>query len=184
MPELPAAKRARYQSLGLSAYDAAVLSDDVGTAAYFDAVLAAGAPPKPAANWVMGDVMAHCKDARMGMEGLTMAPATLAGMIALIEEGTISGKIGKELLPALLAGEGRDGVRALVEARGLVQISDPAALEAIVDAVLAANPKQLEQYRGGKTKLQGYFVGQVMKESRGRANPELLQRVLLEKLKN
>eukprot|EP00887_Chlorella_sp_A99_P006179 scaffold3.g6179.t1 len=183
MPELPQQKRERYQALGLSAYDAAVLSDDIGTAAYFDAVLAAGAPPKPAANWVMGDVMAHCKEARLESMGeLAMAPAALAEMIALIEGGTISGKIGKEVLPALLAGEGNGGVRVLVEAQGLVQISDPAALEAIVDAVLAASPKQLEQYRGGKTKLAGYFVGQVMKESKGRANPELLQRILMQRL--
>lgn len=182
MPELPQQKRERYAALGLSQYDALVLSDDVGVASYFDAVLAAGAPAKPAANWVMGDVMAHCKEARVGMDALPMAPGALAEMIALIEGGTISGKIGKEVLPALLAGEGNDGVRVLVEARGLVQISDPAALEAIVDAVLAASPKQLEQYRGGRTKLQGYFVGQVMKESKGRANPELLQQILMRRL--
>ncbi len=154
MPELPSAVRQRYASLGLSQYDALVLSDEPAVARYFDAVLAAGAPAKPAANWVQGDVMAHCKEAKLSWEALpgVMAPAALAEMIQLIEDGTISGKIGKEVLPALLAGEGGAGggsVRALVEARGLVQISDPAALAAIVDGVLAANPKQLEQYRGG-----------------------------------
>ncbi|KAL4458149.1 hypothetical protein ABPG75_013014 [Micractinium tetrahymenae] len=187
MPELPAAVRQRYASLGLSQYDAVVLSDEPAVARYFDALLAAGAPAKPAANWVQGDVMAHCKEAKLAWEALlgVMAPAALAEMIQLIEDGTISGKIGKEVLPALLAGEGGAGggsVRALVEARGLVQISDPAALGAIVDSVLAANPKQLEQYRGGKTKLQGFFVGAVMKESKGRANPAELNRILMERL--
>jgi aspartyl-tRNA(Asn)/glutamyl-tRNA(Gln) amidotransferase subunit B len=152
MPELPCQVRERYLALGLSQYDVVVLSDELPVAAYFDAVLAAGAAPKPSANWVMGDVMAHCKEARMGMDQLGMSPGALAEMIGLIEDGTISGKIGKEVLPALLAGEGGAGggsVRALVEARGLVQISDPAALQAIVDGVLDANPKQLQQYREG-----------------------------------
>lgn len=155
MPELPRQLRERLLGLGLSQYDVLVLSDDAEVAAYFDAVLAAGAPAKPAANWVMGDVMAHCKEVRLGWEQLAarMAPAALAEMISLIEDGTISGKIGKDVLPALLAGEGGAGggsVRALVEARGLVQISDPAALAAIVDGVLAANSKQLQAYREGE----------------------------------
>jgi aspartyl-tRNA(Asn)/glutamyl-tRNA(Gln) amidotransferase subunit B len=219
MPELPGQVRDRYSSLGLGQYDVLVLADDADVAAYFDAVLAAGAPPKPAANWVMGDVMAHCKEARIGWGELArrMVPATLAEMISLIEDGTISGKIGKDVLPALLEGEGGSGngsVRALVEARGLAQISDPAALAAIVDAVLAANPKQLQQFRegglctavtwdrgcclcfhnpshalprkacllAGKTKLQGFFVGAAMKESKGRANPTQLNRILMERL--
>ncbi|KAI3435587.1 hypothetical protein D9Q98_001652 [Chlorella vulgaris] len=187
MPELPRQLRERLLGLGLSQYDVLVLSDDAEVAAYFDAVLAAGAPAKPAANWVMGDVMAHCKEVRLGWEQLAarMAPAALAEMISLIEDGTISGKIGKDVLPALLAGEGGAGggsVRALVEARGLVQISDPAALAAIVDGVLAANSKQLQAYREGKTKLQGFFVGAVMKESKGRANPKELNRILMQRL--
>lgn len=158
MPELPWQMRNRFASLGLSQYDVLVLADDADVAAYFDAVLAAGAPAKPAANWVMGDVMAYCKEARCGWGELArrMVPAALAEMIGLIEDGTISGKIGKEVLPALLAGKGGSGngsVRALVDAQGLAQISDPAALEAIVDAVLAANPKQLQQFREGGPRL-------------------------------
>ncbi|PRW18308.1 glutamyl-tRNA(Gln) amidotransferase subunit chloroplastic mitochondrial [Chlorella sorokiniana] len=185
MPELPAAVRARYAALGLSQYDVLVLADELAVCRYFDAVLAAGAPPKPAANWVMGDVMAAAKELPGGFEALPMAPGALAEMIALIEDGTISGKIGKQVLPALLAGEGGAGggsVRALVESKGLIQISDPAALAAVVDAVLAANPTQLQQYREGKTKLQGFFVGAVMKESKGRANPAELNRILMERL--
>ncbi|KAI7844607.1 hypothetical protein COHA_001847 [Chlorella ohadii] len=169
MPELPAAVRARYAALGLSQYDVLVLADELA----------------PAANWVMGDVMAAAKELAGGFDALPMAPAALAEMIALIEDGTISGKIGKQVLPALLAGEGGAGggsVRALVESKGLIQISDPAALAAIVDAVLEANPKQLQQYREGKTKLQGFFVGAVMKESKGRANPAELNRILMERL--
>jgi aspartyl-tRNA(Asn)/glutamyl-tRNA(Gln) amidotransferase subunit B len=183
MPELPSQKRARYAELGLSPYDVMALADDLDTSRYFDNVLSAGAPAKPAANWVMGDVTAHCKDAKAAMTTLPMSAATLAEMITMIENGTISGKIGKELLPALLMGDAEaSGVKALVASKGLVQISDPAALEAIVDAVLAGSPGQLAQYRAGKTKLQGYFVGQVMKESKGRANPVELNRVLMEKL--
>ena len=153
MAELPSQVRQRYLGLGLPLYDVLVLSDEPGAARYFDAVLAAGAPAKPAANWVMGDVMAHCKEARLGsMQELAMAPGALAEMIGLIEDGTISGKIGKELLPELLAGGGGAGggsVQALVQARGLAQISDPEALGAIVDAVLSANAKQLQQSRDG-----------------------------------
>lgn len=183
MPELPAGKRQRYLELGLSLYDALVLSDELDVAEFYDSVLAAGAPAKPAANWVMGDIMAHCKEERLGMAELPMRPATLAEMIGLIEANVISGKIAKEVLPALLKGEAeKGGVKAYVESQGLVQISDVAAIEAIVDKVLADNPGQLEQYRGGKTKLQGFFVGQVMKESKGRANPKELNRILMEKL--
>jgi aspartyl-tRNA(Asn)/glutamyl-tRNA(Gln) amidotransferase subunit B len=184
MPELPAAKRARFTAAGLSEYDAAVLADDLETADYFDAVLAAGAPAKPAANWVMGDVTAHCKEAREPMSVLRLTPAQLAEAIALIESGAISGKIAKELLPELLAGAAgaAGGVAALVEARGLGQISDPTALLAMVDGVLAANPGQLADFRGGKTKLKGFFVGQLMKASGGRANPGELNRLLDERL--
>lgn len=183
LPELPSEKRARYMSLGLSQYDACVLSDDVDVATFFDGVLDAGAPVKPAANWVTNDVMGYCKEEKKSMSELLMTPGTLAEMIALIEKGTISGKIGKEVLPSLLVGEAEGkGVQALVESKGLVQISDIGAIEAIVDKVLSDNPGQLAEYREGKTKLQGYFVGQVMKESKGRANPKELNRILMEKL--
>lgn len=183
MPELPSQKRERYQSLGLSLSDALVLSDEVETSTFYDNVLKCGAPAKPAANWVMGDITAFCKEHRTTMTNMQMSEVTLTEMILLIEEGVISGKIAKDLLPDLLAGKGEGvGLKALVEERGLVQISDPGALSEIVDRVLQANPKQLEQYRAGKTKLQGFFVGQVMKESKGRANPAELNRILMERL--
>uniref|UniRef100_A0A1D2A2Z6 Glutamyl-tRNA(Gln) amidotransferase subunit B, chloroplastic/mitochondrial n=1 Tax=Auxenochlorella protothecoides TaxID=3075 RepID=A0A1D2A2Z6_AUXPR len=182
MPELPQEKRARFEGLGLSPYDAHVLCDDLAVAGYFDAALEAGASPKPAANWIMGDIMAHCKEAHLGMDDLLLTPTTLAKLLGLIEKGTISGKIAKDLLPDLLQGKGSGDLLAYVEAKGLIQISDEGALLDIINNVLESNSKQLEQYKQGKTKLQGFFVGQVMKESRGRANPGELQRLLMQRL--
>ncbi|KAI8466141.1 MAG: GatB/GatE catalytic domain-containing protein [Monoraphidium minutum] len=182
MDELPVEKRKRYAGLGLPLADVLILADELGTAQFFDAVLSAGAPPKAAANWVMGDIMAACKEAKIGMEALAMSPQALAEMISLIDEGVISGKIAKDALPRLVAGDGNGGVRAFVESQGLVQISDVSVVEAMVDAVLAANPKQLADYVGGKTKLAGFFTGQVMKESQGRVNPGLMQQVLTARL--
>ncbi|KAG2431071.1 hypothetical protein HXX76_009604 [Chlamydomonas incerta] len=182
MPELPAAKRSRYQSLGLTRGDVAVLCDETATSDFFDAVLALGAPVRQAANWIQGDIMAYCKEKKCGMDGLGITPAALADMIGLIEDSTISGKIAKDVLPELLEGKGNKGVRAYIESRGMLQISDTGAVEAMIEAVLAANPKQLAEYRGGKTKLQGFFEGQVMKESKGRVNPGLMKEVLLRKL--
>lgn len=184
MRELPSEKRARLQQLGLSAYDTALLTDDVATAQYFDDALAAGGPPKLVANWILSDLSKHCNETGQTFADLLLRPGGLAEMISLIESGAISGKIGKQILPALLKGEGsnKGGVKEMVESQGLLQISDPKALAAIVDSVLAANSKQLQQYRAGKTKLQGFFVGQVMKESKGRANPAELNRLLMERL--
>mmetsp|Transcript_26047 Transcript_26047/g.56856 ORF Transcript_26047/g.56856 Transcript_26047/m.56856 type:complete len:566 (-) Transcript_26047:22-1719(-) len=183
MAELPAQKRERYLTLGLPLHDVLILADEVGTAALFDAVLAEGVAPKSAANWIMGDIMAYCKEKKKGMEGLAVQPSALAEMIRLIEDATISGKIAKDILPELLQGAGNKGVKAFVEKKGLLMISDEGAIGAMVDAVLAANPKQLAEYRGGKTKLEGFFQGQVMKESKGRVNPGLMQQILVKKLK-
>lgn len=107
----------------------------------------------------------------------------LAEMLSLIDNGTISGKICKELLPDMLGGRVTGSLHEYVQTKGLVQISDPVVIGEMVDRVLAANPKQLEQYRGGKTKLQGFFVGQLMKESGGRVNPGVMNKLLMEKLK-
>lgn len=183
LPELPSEKRNRYMSLGLSEYDALVLSDDEDIAAYFDRVLNSGASVKQAANWVMGDVNAVVKSEGIKFSNLKMTPETLGDMIKLIEESVISGKIGKEILPRLVDGEAEGkSVREFVDANGLIQISDEATLRDIVQKVFDANPSQLEGYRNGKTKLKGYFVGQVMKESGGRANPKELNRILMSML--
>lgn len=181
LPELPAQKRHRYESeLGLSAYDARVLTDDRPVAEYFEATLAAGAPAKQAANWVMGDITAYLKTEKRSITEIALKPEGLAELISLIETGTISGKIAKDLLPKLLAEGGSP--KDVVEAAGVTQISDTGALEAAIDAVIAANPKELEQYRAGKTKLLGFFVGQVMKQTGGRADPKLTNQLLAKKL--
>mmetsp|Transcript_25761 Transcript_25761/g.64435 ORF Transcript_25761/g.64435 Transcript_25761/m.64435 type:complete len:580 (-) Transcript_25761:136-1875(-) len=192
MPELPGAIRTRYAALGLPPADVQVLVEDKELVAYFDAALQAGAPAKQAANWLTGDVMAYLKntkDVTISTLSSTLTPAALAEFCTMVDDGTISGKIGKDILPDLLAGAGGDGgeggksPREIVEQRGLSQISDPAAIEAIVAAVLAANPGQLEQYRGGKDKLKGFFVGAVLKASGGRANPAMSNAILMRKLK-
>jgi aspartyl-tRNA(Asn)/glutamyl-tRNA(Gln) amidotransferase subunit B len=181
LPELPAEKRHRYESeMGLSAYDARVLTDDSKVAEYFEATVAGGGNAKQAANWVMGDITAHLKNEKLGIDELPLKPENLAELISLIEEGTISGKIAKEILPELFAKGGSP--KQLVEEKGMVLIADASALEVILDEVLAAHPGELEQYHNGKTKLKGFFVGQVMKKTQGRADPKLTNQLLSKKL--
>ncbi|MEQ8537002.1 MAG: Asp-tRNA(Asn)/Glu-tRNA(Gln) amidotransferase subunit GatB [Coleofasciculus sp. D1-CHI-01] len=182
LPELPAEKRHHYEEkFGLSAYDARVLTEDKLVADYFEAAVTANANAKQVANWVMGDIAAYLNTEKLAITEIALKPLVLAELIQLIEEDTISGKIAKEILPELLAKGG--SAKELAESRGLIQISDVSQLEAIIDQVIAANPKKLEQYRNGKTKLQGFFVGQVMKETSGRANPKLTNQLLGKKLK-
>ncbi|MFN9692341.1 MAG: Asp-tRNA(Asn)/Glu-tRNA(Gln) amidotransferase subunit GatB [Synechococcaceae cyanobacterium] len=182
LPELPAAKRHRYaEQLGLSAYDARVLTEERPMAEYFEAAVAAGAEAKGVANWICGDIAAHVNANRLSYDDLPFRPQQLAEMVQLIETGTISGKIAKEILPELLEKGG--SAKAIVAARGLGMISDPAAIGAIVDALLAAHPAEVEAFRGGKTKLQGFFVGQLMKQTGGKADPKLANQILNQKLK-
>ena len=182
LPELPAQKRHRYETeLGLSAYDTRVLTDDHGVTGYFEATLAAGAQAKQAANWIMGDITGYLNNENLKIDQIALTPDALAELIELIEAKTISGKIAKELLPELLTQGGSP--QTLVEAKGLTQISDTAALEKLIDEVLAENPDKLEQYRNGKTKLQGFFMGQVMKRTSGRADPKATNQLLGKKLK-
>jgi aspartyl-tRNA(Asn)/glutamyl-tRNA(Gln) amidotransferase subunit B len=181
LPELPISKRHRYQAdLGLSAYDTRVLTDDRAVAEYFEAAIAAGADTKQVANWVMGDIAAYVKSNNLSITETQLKPEILAELISLITDGTISGKIGKEILPELLAKGG--SAKALVESKGLIQISDTGEIEKIIDEVIAAHPQELEQFRGGKTKLKGFFVGQVMKQTGGRADPKLANQLLARKL--
>ncbi len=181
LPELPAAKRHRYaEQLGLSPYDARVLTDERPMADYFEAVVAAGADPKAAANWITGDIAAHVNANRLSYGELPLRPEQLAELVQLIEQGTISGKIAKEILPELLEQGGSP--QAIVERRGLGMISDPAAITAIVEELLAAHPEEVAAFRGGKSKLQGFFVGQLMKRTGGRADPKLANRLLIEML--
>ena len=182
LPELPAAKRHRYaDQLGLSIYDARVLTDERAMAEYFEAAVAAGADAKAVSNWVTGDIAAYVNANRLSIAALPLKPEQLAEMVLLIEKGVISGKIAKELLPELLVEGG--SAKAIVEAKGLGMISDPAAITAIVAELLAAHPAEVEAFRGGKTKLQGFFVGQLMKQTGGKADPKLANQILMEKLK-
>ncbi|XP_020221649.1 glutamyl-tRNA(Gln) amidotransferase subunit B, chloroplastic/mitochondrial [Cajanus cajan] len=180
LPELPEIKRRRYEQMGLSMQDVLFLANDKNIAEFFEATLAKGADPKLVANWIMSDIAAFMKNEKLTINEIKLTPEELSELIASIKGGTISGKIGKEILFELLAKGGT--VKEIIEKKDLVQIVDPVEIETMVDKVIAENPKQLEQYRGGKTKLQGFFAGQVMKLSKGKANPGLLNKILLEKL--
>jgi aspartyl-tRNA(Asn)/glutamyl-tRNA(Gln) amidotransferase subunit B len=181
LPELPWQKRDRFMDeFGLSEYDAGVLSAGRTVADYFEAVAAGLADKKLAANWVMGDLAGALNKAGLDISASPLSADALLGLLRRIEDETISGKIAKEVFEAMWAGEGE--ADAVIEARGLKQITDTGSVEAIVQDVIAANPQQLEQYRAGKDKLFGFFVGQVMKATGGKANPalvnELLQKLL------
>lgn len=180
LPELPEAKRRRYENMGLSMQDVLFLANDISVAEFFDSTVGKGAEAKLVANWIMCDIAAYLKNEHLSINDVKLTPQELAELIVSIKGGIISGKIGKEILFELLANGGT--VQKIIEEKDLVQIVDQGAIEAMVDKVLEENPKQLQQYRGGKTKLQGYFAGQVMKESKGKANPTLLNKILLEKL--
>lgn len=181
LPELPAQKRHRYETdLGLSAYDTRVLTDDRAMAEYFEATVAAGADTKQAANWLMGDITAYLKNEKLAINDIPLKPAELAELIALIGNNTISGKIAKDILPELLTKGGSP--KQLVEKKGLIQISDPGELEAIIDEVIASHPQEVEKFKAGKTKLKGFFVGQVMKKTQGRADPQLTNQLISQKL--
>ncbi len=181
LPELPVQKRHRYEhELGLSAYDTRVMTDDRAVAEYFEAAVEAGGEPKQVANWIMGDIAAYIKSNELTITEIALKPEILAELVGLITKGTISGKIAKEILPELLTKGG--SAKELVEKKGLIQISDTAAIEKIIDEVIAAHPDELEKFRNGKTKLKGFFVGQVMKKSGGRADPKLTNQLLGKKL--
>ncbi|MGV6857478.1 MAG: Asp-tRNA(Asn)/Glu-tRNA(Gln) amidotransferase subunit GatB [bacterium] len=182
LPELPAQKKARFmEDLGLNDYDADVLTASRAMADYFEASLsAAGGEPKVVANWVMGAFTAGLNKDGIDVAQSPVPPDALGSMVARIIDNTISGKIAKEVFEAMWAGEG--SADEIIEKRGLKQITDTGAIEAIIDEVIANNPGQLEQYRSGKDKLFGFFVGQVMKATKGKANPAQVNGLLKERL--
>lgn len=181
LPELPLAKKHRFMTqYGLSDYDATVLTGTRAMADYFEAAVAAGADAKKTANWIMGDLQALLTEAKLEIDACKVAPAQLAAMIAMINDNTISGKIAKEVLSEIFV-SGKSP-KQVVEEKGLVQISDASALEAIVAQVLADNPQQVEQFKAGKDRVAGFLVGQVMKASRGKANPEKVNEILRNQL--
>ena len=184
MPELPGALAARLQNdYGLSAYDAAGLTASRETARYFtDALTIAGAAQaKPLANWIMGELAARLNREERDLADSPVSPAQLAGLVARIADSTISNSIGKKVFDALWNGEGTDA-DAIIEAQGLKQVTDASAIGPIIDEVLAANPKSVEEYRAGKEKAFNALVGQVMKASKGKASPAQVNELLKKKL--
>ena len=181
LPELPMARRARLMAEhGLSAYDATELTRSRETGDWFAAVVASGAPPKAAANWVMGEVARSLNDAGLALSACPIAPAALSGLIDLVERRVINSGTAKTVFEKMWTTGG--SAAAIVDADGLAQISDTSALAAAVDAVLAAQPDTVAQYRRGQTKVLGFLVGQVMKATGGKASPavvnDLLRRAL------
>ncbi|EXJ17244.1 Aspartyl-tRNA(Asn) amidotransferase subunit B [Imhoffiella purpurea] len=181
LPELPDAKRARFQAdYGLSEYDADLLTASRELADYFESVAKDSGEPKLAANWVSGELMAALNKAECEIGESPVSAAMLAGLIARIKDGTISGKLAKQVFEGMWNGGG-DADR-VIESQGLKQITDTGAIESMIDAIVAANPAQVEQYRSGKDKIFGFFVGQVMKQSGGKANPGQVNEILRRKL--
>ena len=181
MPELPEEKRQRYMGLGLSEYDACVIVEQMPLALFFDKVLELGANPKTAVNFIMGEIAAYLKENKIEITDTKLTPENLAELISLIEKGTISNNIGKQILVDEMIPTG-EKASAIVEKKGLSQISDEGAIKEIVEKVVLSHPAEIESYRNGKTNLLGFFVGQVMKETKGRANPktvnELIRKIL------
>ena len=185
MPELPEATRARYTSeLGLSEYDADILTADLATANYFEATTKACGQPKLAANWVMGDIAALLNRTETSISQCPVSPEQLAGLITRISDNTINSKMAKTVFEAMADGEG--DADSIIEAKGLKQVSDSGALEKIVEDVIANNAQQVDNYRNApedkRPKMLGFFVGQCMKASKGQANPKQLNEILLQKL--
>jgi len=185
LPELPGAKRQRFiESYGLNDYDAALLVPHHDMADYFEAVVSACDAAKPAANWILGDLSGALNRSEISISVSPITAERLAGLITRIEDGTLSSKLAKQVFDAMWDGEG--DADDIIAARGLKQVSDSGALEAMVDEVIADNPDQVAQYRAAdeakSKKLSGFFVGQIMKASQGQANPQMLNALLLQKL--
>ncbi|ETW98683.1 MAG: aspartyl/glutamyl-tRNA amidotransferase subunit B [Candidatus Entotheonella factor] len=181
LPELPDAKRERYiTAYGLPDYDAEVLTADRELAAYFECTVDLFNQPKVVSNWVMGDLMRELNRHHITPDQAPVTPAHLAGMLQLVDEGTISGKIAKTVFDEMY--QSGKQARDVVEEKGLVQMNDSSELESLIRQVLEANPSQVEEYRGGKQKVFGFFVGQTMKATQGKANPKMVNDLLRQML--
>ena len=172
MPELPQAKRDRYVELGLTPYDANVIVEQMETALFFDEVIKLGTNVKMASNFLMGEVTAYLKENKLTINETKLTPGMLKDLIELIENKTITNNIAKSLIIKLVENGGN--VKEIVEKEGMGAISDTGALNKIIEDIIKANPNQVAQYKAGKEKLFGFFVGQVMKQTQGRANPAVL----------
>jgi aspartyl-tRNA(Asn)/glutamyl-tRNA(Gln) amidotransferase subunit B len=180
LPELPDAKRKRYEALGITPYNASVLTAEVETARWFDALLEAGAEAKQAANWVVAELFGALNRRGESIDRSPVSPAHVAELLGLVADGTISGTIAKQVFEIML--ESGEDAGAIVESRGLRQTSDTGAIDAEIDKVLAANADKVAEYKGGKQQLFGFFVGQTMKAMQGKANPQLVNERLRAKL--
>lgn len=182
MPELPSVMAARFvEQDGLPAYDATMMTQSLATARYYEAAKAAGATPKLVANWVMGEISKRLNASGGEIDAAPVGPELLARLIGRIADGTISNNAAKQVFEVLWSGESAD-VDAVIEAKGLKQVSDTGAIEAILDEVLAANQKSVDEYRAGKDKAFNALVGQAMKATKGKANPALVNELLKKKL--
>ncbi|MGA9477303.1 MAG: Asp-tRNA(Asn)/Glu-tRNA(Gln) amidotransferase subunit GatB [Desulfobacterales bacterium] len=181
LPELPEAKRDRFvEDYGLPAYDADLLTTDRELADYFETCLETFNNPKPVSNWIMGPLLGVLNTAGKSIDASPVSPENLGRLLQLIEEGVISGKIAKTVFDEMaVSGQAPDRI---VKEQGLVQVSDASQIETAVDKVMAENADEVQAYRAGKTKLLGFFVGQVMRETKGKANPRVVNEVLISKL--
>ncbi len=181
IPELPDARQQRYvEQLGLPAYDAAILTVAKETADFFEATVAAGAEAKQASNWIMGELLAYLNAENKELADIALTPQSLAGMIKLIENGTISSKIAKTVFKELVENGGE--AEKIVKAKGLVQISDEGALLKVIAEALDNNPQSIEDFKAGKQKATGFLVGQIMKATKGQANPQLVNKLLMQEI--
>ncbi|MBA3838559.1 MAG: Asp-tRNA(Asn)/Glu-tRNA(Gln) amidotransferase GatCAB subunit B, partial [Zymomonas sp.] len=176
LPEMPDAKRRRYQALGITPYNAAVLTADVDAARWFDALLEAGAKPVAAANWVTSELFGALNRLNRDIAESPVTPAQAGELLALVADGTLSGSLAKQVFEIML--ETGQSAGAIVEERGLKQTSDTGAIEAVIAKVLADNADKVAQYKGGKEALFGFFVGQTMKAMGGKANPGVVNALL------
>jgi aspartyl-tRNA(Asn)/glutamyl-tRNA(Gln) amidotransferase subunit B len=184
LPELPQAREARFiQDYGLSAKDAAILTAERPVADYFDALVAAvddAMPPKKIANWVMGDLFRLVNESGLPISDIPVTPDNFAGLLKLVGAKTINANTASQVLKTMFR-TGEDA-QTIVERKGLAQVNDASALEGLVDRLLAEHPDEVARYREGKVQLFGWFVGQIMRETRGKANPGMVQQLLKEKL--
>jgi aspartyl-tRNA(Asn)/glutamyl-tRNA(Gln) amidotransferase subunit B len=180
LPELPDAKRKRYEGLCITPYNASVLTAEVETARWFDALLNEGAEPKQAANWVVAELFGALNRLGKHIEESPVTPAQAAELLKLVADGTVSGSLAKQVFEIMLETGERAG--CIVESRGLKQTSDTGPIDAEIDTILAANADKVEQYKAGKQALFGFFVGQTMKAMAGKANPQVVNERLRAKL--
>lgn len=183
IPEMPAKRRERYtKEYELPAYDAMILTQTKAMSDFFETTVSEGADPKQASNWLMGEVSAYLNKQQVELSDTQLTPKDLSQMIQLIEDGTISSKIAKKLF-SILVEKGGDA-SLIVEEQGMAQLSDPAKLQPIIDEVVANNPESVEDFKNGKDRALGYFVGQIMKQTRGQANPQVVNQLLKDTLDN